>query len=70
VAGKKVGNAVKRNQAKRLLRAHFLALIDHLSPGQYVLVAKAPLIGEKHLVVSEAFMLALKRAKAYPNPTA
>ena len=69
VAGKKVGNAVKRNRAKRLLRAHFLSHIDLLAPGQYVFVAKAPLVTHTFLEQSNAFKLALKRAGALRKNT-
>jgi len=39
-AGKKVGNAVKRNRSKRRLRALFLEFAPELQEGRYVLVAK------------------------------
>ena len=37
---KKVGNAVKRNRARRRLKALFLELQPNLSSGSYVIVAK------------------------------
>ncbi|MBE2983833.1 ribonuclease P protein component [Campylobacter sp. RM9344] len=40
VASKKVGKAVVRNRAKRLLRAVFLEVCDELESGIYVIVAK------------------------------
>ena len=40
-AGKKVGKAVARNRAKRRMRALFRHFEPELSPGSYVLVAKA-----------------------------
>ena len=40
-ASKKVGNAVKRNRAKRRMRALFQARLPQLKEGSYVLVAKA-----------------------------
>jgi ribonuclease P protein component len=68
VAGKKVGNAVKRNRAKRLLRALFLTHADLLPSGQYVLVAKQALVThEGFSEIARAFALALKRAGAYPK---
>lgn len=39
-ASKKVGNAIKRNLAKRRLRAIFLEIQHTLSDGVYVFVAK------------------------------
>lgn len=39
-ASKKVGNAVKRNRARRRLKALFLELQKDLSVGSYVFVAK------------------------------
>lgn len=40
VAGKKVGKAVKRNRAKRILRTLFFKFEDRLESGKYILVAK------------------------------
>lgn len=40
-AGKKVGNAVKRNRAKRRMRALMAEYAPRLASGHYVLVAKA-----------------------------
>jgi ribonuclease P protein component len=66
VAGKKVGNAVKRNRAKRLLRALFLTQINSLPPGHYVFVAKQALVAhEDFSEITHTFVLALKRAGAY-----
>jgi len=64
VASKKVGNAVHRNRAKRLLRAHFIENIDLLSKGSYVMVAKPALINESYLVVRKAYLHALKKCSA------
>lgn len=64
VAGKKIGNAVRRNRAKRLLRAHFIENIDLLSPGSYVLVAKPALIEGTYQEIRETYLLALKRCLA------
>ena len=64
VASKKVGNAVHRNRAKRLLRAHFIENIDLLSKGSYVLVAKPSIIGESFLKVRKSYLHALKKCSA------
>jgi ribonuclease P protein component len=40
IASKKIGNSVKRNLAKRRLRAIFIELCDELTCGTYVFVAK------------------------------
>lgn len=40
VASKKVGKAVLRNRAKRVLRASFACVADELKNGTYILVAK------------------------------
>ncbi len=64
VASKKVGNAVHRNRAKRLLRAHFLSHIDQLKSGYYILVAKPALLNTQYSEVTQTFFNALKRLKA------
>ena len=40
-ATKKIGNAVRRNRAKRRMRAMVLACNEALREGSYILVAKA-----------------------------
>jgi len=64
VASKKVGNAVHRNRAKRLLRAHFIENIDLLSKGSYVLVAKPALLDESYKEVRKTYLHALKKCAA------
>jgi len=64
VASKKVGNAVHRNRAKRLLRAHFIENIDLLSKGSYVLVAKPALLSENYTEVRKNYLNALKKCSA------
>jgi len=64
VASKKVGNAVHRNRAKRLLRAHFLNHFHQLKSGQYILVAKPSLLDTEYNKTSKTFFNGLKRLKA------
>ena len=64
VASKKIGNAVHRNRAKRLLRAHFIENIDLLSSGSYVLVAKPDLLSNSFLETKKSYLHALKKCSA------
>ncbi len=67
VASKKIGNAVQRNRAKRLLRAHFIENIDLLSEGSYVLVAKPALLTESFLETRKSYLHALKKCATLPK---
>ena len=64
VASKKIGNAVQRNRAKRLLRAHFIENIDTISSGSYVLVAKPDILRHNFLEIKKSYLHALKKCKA------
>ena len=64
VASKKIGNAVYRNRAKRLLRAHFIENIDNISSGSYVLVAKPDILDQHFLEIKKSYLYALKKCKA------
>lgn len=64
VASKKVGKAVQRNLAKRLLRSHFINQIDNLKPGFYILVAKPSLLESEYQLIEKSFINTLKRLKA------
>ena len=60
MAGKRVGSAVARNRAKRLLREAAHARYPHLAPGwDLVLVARAPLakvrLAEAQMAVDNLF---------------
>jgi len=64
VASKKIGNAVKRNRAKRLLRAHFIESIDSISDGSYILVAKPLLLEKSFRETKKAYLYTLKKCSA------
>jgi len=62
-AGLAVGNAVKRNRAKRLLRAAMVDLLPVILPGSdLLLVARSPLAAAKTLQAREAVSNLLRRA--------
>jgi ribonuclease P protein component len=62
-AGLAVGNAVKRNRAKRLLRAAMNDLIPVIVPGSdLLLIARSPLAAANVHQTLEALTILLKRA--------
>ena len=62
-AGLAVGNAVKRNRAKRLLRASMNGLIGQTVPGSDILlIARSPLPAADLLLTRAAVTNLLKRA--------
>lgn len=65
VASKKVGKAVARNRAKRVLRAHFIERADRLQKGQYIFVAKQPILESDYKVLSKRLNSIFKRLKLY-----
>jgi len=64
VAGKKVGNAVKRNRAKRRMRALFITTLSRLETGTYILVAKAPILDAEFTDLEAEWHKALRRSGA------
>jgi ribonuclease P protein component len=63
ITTKRLGNAVIRGRARRLLREAFrLHQHDITRPVDMVLVAQNSLVGKKYDAVEEAFMAMLKRA--------
>jgi ribonuclease P protein component len=62
-ATKKIGNAVKRNRAKRRMRAMFREFSDSLKDGSYIFVAKAALFDTSHEKLHNDFKKILSRAK-------
>ncbi|RUM68123.1 MAG: ribonuclease P protein component [Sulfurovum sp.] len=64
VASKKIGNAVHRNRAKRLLKAHFIENLEFISSGSYVLVAKPELLTQSYVETKKSYLHALKKCTA------
>lgn len=63
-AGRTVGTAVRRNRAKRLLRAAMQGLIDGIVPGwDLVLIARPPLVSSDYFEVRKALIGLLRRAQ-------
>lgn len=63
-ASKKVGNAVKRNRAKRRMRALFQSVLPELATGSYVLVAKAETVDIPYETLESALRKMLDRVGA------
>ena len=61
IASKKVGNAVKRNRAKRRMRALFSEFESSIVTGVYIFVAKNPIVQEDFSKLKDAFLLSMKR---------
>ncbi|MBN2815310.1 MAG: ribonuclease P protein component [Campylobacterales bacterium] len=64
-ATKKLGNAVKRNRAKRRMRALFCEYSDSLKNGSYVFVAKVGLFDSSYEDLQQDFKKVLKNAKSF-----
>lgn len=63
-ATKKIGNAVKRNRAKRRLRALFCEYSNSLKDGTYIFVAKQSLNETTHENLIKDFKKIITKAKA------
>ncbi|NLG73814.1 MAG: ribonuclease P protein component [Chloroflexi bacterium] len=62
-AGRRLGSAVKRNRAKRLLRAALQSYIKAVIPGwDVILIARQPLLQATFLQIQEAVAALLRRA--------
>ncbi len=62
-AGKKIGNAVSRNRAKRVIAAAFRQILPQIPKGyDYVIVARTRILTVKSTVVAEAILKLLKSA--------
>ena len=66
-ASKKIGNAVKRNFAKRRLRAIFTELSSNLTDGTYVFVAKKDILDIEFLKLRDDLTRAFKKVGALQN---
>lgn len=62
-AGKKIGNAVSRNRAKRVITAAFRGCLPQICEGyDFVIVARPRILTVKSTAVQAAFMNGLKTA--------
>jgi ribonuclease P protein component len=66
-ATKKIGNAVKRNRAKRKLRALFLQFSPLIKDGTYIFVAKQAINEITHEKFIKDFEKVLNRSNAIKN---
>ncbi len=64
-ATKKIGNAVKRNRAKRRLRALFCEYSASLQDGTYIFVAKQSINEVTHKQLKDDFEKILSKSKSF-----
>ena len=63
-AGRRLGTAVKRNRAKRLLREAMRSLLPSLAPGwDLVLIARPALLSSTLDEIRQALLIVLRRAE-------
>lgn len=69
ITSKKIGSAVARARARRLLRESFrLHQHEVVRPVEVVLVARLSISGKPFSVVEQDFLTALRRAKLLKEP--
>jgi ribonuclease P protein component len=69
ITSKKVGNAVHRNRARRLLREAVRARLPYVAPGwDLVWIARAPIAGATFWQVSGEVDNLLKRSRVLTSP--
>lgn len=62
-AGRRIGNAVQRNRAKRLIRASLQPYLEKVQPGwDAVILARAPLVGAGYEETHQALRSLLHRS--------
>ena len=67
-ASRSIGNAVKRNRCKRLLRTGMRELLKRISPGwDIILLARAPIVNASFDEIREALHALLGRAQLLIN---
>lgn len=69
-ATKKIGNAVKRNRAKRRLRALFCEYSPSLKNGTYIFVAKQSINEVSHQQLDYDFKKILNKSKSFKAESA
>jgi ribonuclease P protein component len=68
-AGRSVGNAVRRNRAKRRLRAILAALSSEIVRGtDILLIARKPIVEANHARLDGAVRQLLKKAQLFKRP--
>lgn len=67
-AGRSVGNAVKRNRCKRLLRESVNVVLNHLVPGyDFVILARQPMNNATFIQIKDALCILFTRAQLLNN---